>query len=206
VHLCATLQRLALPSSYNTDTPPTHPKLVRCAIGYEKAHDATAPPLVVPCGPRSSASRGIAIAIGEMESLRRNRQRRRRRHARQDHRAPSTAIAGSSPRAKTVPDIPGICGIVKGAILPGFTRIEAGQSASATFSNGGRSRVRGDADTHAVVKFTKAAAKTRARRKRSARPPIGTTQTARSWWTQPHRPAPRQTLATTPAEIYRRID
>lgn len=31
--------------------------------------------------------------------------------------------------AKTVADIPGICGIVKGAILPGFYGIEAGQSA-----------------------------------------------------------------------------
>lgn len=30
---------------------------------------------------------------------------------------------------KTVPDIPGVCGIVKGAILPGFFGIEAGQSA-----------------------------------------------------------------------------
>ena len=30
---------------------------------------------------------------------------------------------------KTVPDIPGVCGIVKGAILPGYFGIEAGQSA-----------------------------------------------------------------------------
>jgi L-ribulokinase len=41
----------------------------------------------------------------------------------------STCDCGVVSAAKTVPDIPGICGIVKGAILPGFYGIEAGQSA-----------------------------------------------------------------------------
>lgn len=41
----------------------------------------------------------------------------------------STCDCGVVSADKVVPDIPGICGIVKGAILPGFYGIEAGQSA-----------------------------------------------------------------------------
>lgn len=41
----------------------------------------------------------------------------------------STCDCGVVSADKHVPDIPGICGIVKGAILPGFYGIEAGQSA-----------------------------------------------------------------------------
>lgn len=41
----------------------------------------------------------------------------------------STCDCGVVSAKKTVPDIPGICGIVKGAILPGYYGIEAGQSA-----------------------------------------------------------------------------
>jgi len=41
----------------------------------------------------------------------------------------STCDCGVVSAEKTVPDIKGICGIVKGAILPGFYGIEAGQSA-----------------------------------------------------------------------------
>jgi L-ribulokinase len=41
----------------------------------------------------------------------------------------STCDCGVVSLDKNVPDIPGICGIVKGAILPGFYGIEAGQSA-----------------------------------------------------------------------------
>ena len=41
----------------------------------------------------------------------------------------STCDCGVVSAGKAVPDIPGICGIVPGAILPGFYGIEAGQSA-----------------------------------------------------------------------------
>jgi L-ribulokinase len=98
---------------------------------YEKAHDAT-----VPAGQLSAAwaaklglPAGIPIAIGEMDV----------------HYGAigcgvaegvlvkvigtSTCDCGVVSAETTVPDIPGICGIVKGAILPGFYGIEAGQSA-----------------------------------------------------------------------------
>ncbi|MFZ1430950.1 MAG: ribulokinase [Geminicoccaceae bacterium] len=41
----------------------------------------------------------------------------------------STCDCGVAPADKAIRDIPGICGIVKGAILPGYFGIEAGQSA-----------------------------------------------------------------------------
>lgn len=98
---------------------------------YVKAHDAT-----VPAGQLSGAwakrlglPAGIPIAIGEMDV----------------HYGAigcgvaegvlvkvigtSTCDCGVVSASKTVPDIPGICGIVRGAILPGFYGIEAGQSA-----------------------------------------------------------------------------
>jgi L-ribulokinase len=57
-----------------------------------------------------------------------------------------------------VPDIPGICGIVKGAILPGFYGLEAGQSAVGDiFKWWVEVACGGNAATHA--KLTKTAAK-----------------------------------------------
>ena len=41
----------------------------------------------------------------------------------------STCDCAIAPVAATVPDVPGICGIVNGSILPGYFGIEAGQSA-----------------------------------------------------------------------------
>ncbi|QYM79370.1 ribulokinase [Horticoccus luteus] len=98
---------------------------------YEKAHDAT-----VPAGKLSAAwakklglPAGIPIGIGEMDV---------------HYGAIGCGVAegvlvkviGTSTcdcavvsADKTVQDIPGICGIVKGSILPGYYGIEAGQSA-----------------------------------------------------------------------------
>lgn len=98
---------------------------------YEKAHDATEPAGVL-CeawAKKLGLPAGIPIAIGEFDV---------------HYGAIGSGVAegvvvkaiGTSTcdcsvvRAdKTVADIPGICGIVKGAILPGFYGIEAGQSA-----------------------------------------------------------------------------
>jgi L-ribulokinase len=69
----------------------------------------------------------------------------------------STCDCGVVSAAKTVPDIPGICGIVKGAILPGFYGIEAGQSAVGDIFKWFVEGVLGDAKLHA--KLTAEAAK-----------------------------------------------
>ncbi|MDR2862314.1 MAG: ribulokinase [Puniceicoccales bacterium] len=52
---------------------------------------------------------------------------------------------------KSVADIPGVCGVVKGAILPGFTGIEAGQSAVGDIFKWFVECVLGDASLHAVL-------------------------------------------------------
>lgn len=98
---------------------------------YEKAHDATvaAGRLTAAWARRLGLPEGIPIAIGEMDV----------------HYGAigcgvaegvlvkvigtSTCDCGVVSAEKPVPDIPGICGIVRGAILPGFYGIEAGQSA-----------------------------------------------------------------------------
>ena len=71
--------------------------------------------------------------------------------------------------AKRVPDIPGICGIVPGAILPGFHGIEAGQSAVGDIFKWWVEVVcGGDEETHAAL--TREAARQR-HACRFARPP-----------------------------------
>jgi len=98
---------------------------------YEKAHDATqeAGRLCPAWAERLGLPAGIPIAIGEMDV---------------HYGAIGSGIAegtlvkviGTStcdcavvPAGRKIADIPGICGIVKGAILPGFHGVEAGQSA-----------------------------------------------------------------------------
>jgi len=61
----------------------------------------------------------------------------------------STCDCGVVSADKTVPDIPGICGIVKGAILPGYYGIEAGQSAVGDIFKWFVEGVLGDARLHA---------------------------------------------------------
>jgi L-ribulokinase len=98
---------------------------------YERAHDASASAgkLGAEWAKKLGLPEGIPIAIGEMDV----------------HYGAigsgvdegtlvkvigtSTCDCGVVSAQKQVPDIPGICGIVKGAILPGYYGIEAGQSA-----------------------------------------------------------------------------
>lgn len=98
---------------------------------YETAHDALTPAgaLCPEWAAKLGLPEGIPIAIGEMDV---------------HYGAIGSGVAegtlvkviGTStcdcavvPASKNVADIPGICGIVKGAILPGFYGVEAGQSA-----------------------------------------------------------------------------
>ncbi len=70
----------------------------------------------------------------------------------------STCDCGVVSASKTVADIPGICGIVKGAILPGYYGIEAGQSAVGDIFKWWVEHVcEGDGATHA--QFSREAAK-----------------------------------------------
>ncbi|MDB6167062.1 MAG: araB [Lacunisphaera sp.] len=70
----------------------------------------------------------------------------------------STCDCGVVSLKKNVPDIPGLCGIVPGAILPGYYGIEAGQSAVGDIFRWWVEVVcRGNAKTHA--EFTRQAAR-----------------------------------------------
>jgi L-ribulokinase len=115
----------------------------------------------------------------------------------------STCDCGVVSAAKTVPDIPGICGIVKGAILPGFYGIEAGQSAVGDIFKWFVEGVLGDAKLHA--KLTADAAKLAP----------GQSGLLALDWNNGNRTIlvdqrltgllVGQTLYTTPAEIYRAL-
>jgi L-ribulokinase len=98
---------------------------------YEKAHDAT-----VPAGALSSAwakklglAAGIPIAVGEMDVHYGAIGSGVTEGTLVKIIGTSTCDCGVVSADKTVADIPGICGIVKGSILPGYYGIEAGQSA-----------------------------------------------------------------------------
>jgi len=115
----------------------------------------------------------------------------------------STCDCGVVSAAKAVPDIPGICGIVKGAILPGFYGIEAGQSAVGDIFKWYVEGVLGDARLHA--KLTAEAAKLKP----------GQSGLLALDWNNGNRTIlvdqrltgllVGQTLYTTPAEIYRAL-
>ncbi len=138
-----------------------HPKLadLRDRL-YEKAYDATVPAgkLSYEGAEKLGLRPNLPIAIGEMDV----------------HYGAigcgvaegvlvkvigtSTCDCGVVSADKNVPDIPGICGIVKGAILPGYYGLEAGQSAVGDIFKWWVEVVcRGDAGLHA--KLTKEAAK-----------------------------------------------
>lgn len=126
---------------------------------YEQAHDATVPAGTLGAGwaDKLGLPVGIVVAVGEMDV----------------HygaigcgvdEGTLVKVVGTSTcdcavvrMDKTVADIPGICGIVPGAILPGYYGVEAGQSAVGDLFKWWVERVcGGNTSTHA--EFTRVAA------------------------------------------------
>ncbi|HRE82699.1 MAG TPA: ribulokinase [Opitutaceae bacterium] len=120
---------------------------------YEKAYDATEPAgaLCATWAKKLGLPVGIPIAIGEIDV---------------HYGAVGSGVAegtvvkviGTSScdcavvsAKKTVPDIPGICGIVKGSILPGYYGIEAGQAAVGDIFKWFVEGVLGDVRLHASL-------------------------------------------------------
>ncbi|MEO7598173.1 MAG: ribulokinase [Opitutus sp.] len=98
---------------------------------YDKAYDATTPAgaLSPEWAKKLGLSPGIPIAVGEMDVHYGAIGSGVNEGTLVKIIGTSTCDCGVVSAEKTVPDIPGICGIVKGSILPGYYGIEAGQSA-----------------------------------------------------------------------------
>jgi L-ribulokinase len=126
---------------------------------YEKAHDATASAgtLCAEWAKKLGLPAGIPIAIGEMDVHYGAIGSGVAEGTLVKVIGTSTCDCGVVSADKNVPDIPGICGIVKGAILPGYYGLEAGQSAVGDIFKWFVEGVLGDVKLHA--KLTAEAAK-----------------------------------------------
>ncbi|MEN9842052.1 MAG: hypothetical protein RL376_1852 [Verrucomicrobiota bacterium] len=126
---------------------------------YEKAHDATvaAGTLCSEWAKKLGLPVGIPIAIGEMDVHYGAIGSGVSEGTLVKVIGTSTCDCGVVSAEKTVRDIPGICGIVKGAILPGYYGLEAGQSAVGDIFKWFVEGVLGDVKLHAAL--TKEAAK-----------------------------------------------
>ncbi len=98
---------------------------------YEKAHDASVPAgkLCAAWAKKLGLRTGIPIAIGEFDVHYGAIGSGIKEGVLVKAIGTSTCDCAIVPAEKKVADIPGICGVVPGAILPGFYGIEAGQSA-----------------------------------------------------------------------------
>jgi L-ribulokinase len=98
---------------------------------YDEAHDASVPAgsLCDQWAAKLGLPAGIPIAIGELDVHYGAIGSGVAEGTLVKVIGTSTCDCGVVPADRAIADIPGICGIVKGAILPGFYGIEAGQSA-----------------------------------------------------------------------------
>ena len=173
---------------------------------YVKAHDATvsAGSLCADWAKKLGLPEGIPIAIGEFDVHYGAIGSGIEEGVLVKAIGTSTCDCAVVSADKKIADIPGICGIVKGAILPGFYGIEAGQSAVGDIFKWFVEVVcKGDAGLHA--QFSREAAELRP----------GQSGLLALDWNNGNRTVlvdPRlsgllvgQTLYTTPAEIYRAL-
>ncbi|MBL9206279.1 MAG: ribulokinase [Opitutaceae bacterium] len=172
---------------------------------YEKAHDATesAGALCPAWAKKLGLPAGIPIAIGEMDVHYGAIGSGVAEGTLVKVIGTSTCDCGVVSAEKSVPDIPGICGIVKGAILPGFYGIEAGQSAVGDIFKWFVEGVLGDPSLHAKLTAEASALKP------------GQSGLLALDWNNGNRTIlvdqlltgllVGQTLYTTPAEIYRAL-
>ncbi|MDR1279982.1 MAG: ribulokinase [Opitutaceae bacterium] len=172
---------------------------------YSTAHDATtAAGILCPEWARKlGLPAGIPVAIGEMDVHYGSIGSGITEGALVKVIGTSTCDCAVVSAAKKVADIPGICGIVKGAILPGYYGIEAGQSAVGDIFKWFVERVLGDASLHAPLTAE------------AARLKPGESGLLALDWNNGNRTILvdqrltglllGQTLYTTPAEIYRAL-
>ena len=120
---------------------------------YEEAHDATASAgtLCAEWSKKLGLPAGIPIAIGEMDVHYGAIGSGVAEGTLVKVIGTSTCDCGVVSADKTVADIPGICGIVKGAILPGYYGLEAGQSAVGDIFKWFVEGVLGDVKLHATL-------------------------------------------------------
>lgn len=120
---------------------------------YEKAYDATASAgtLCAEWAKKLGLPAGIPIAIGEMDVHYGAIGSGVTEGTLVKVIGTSTCDCGVVSADKTVADIPGICGIVKGAILPGYYGLEAGQSAVGDIFKWFVEGVLGDVKLHASL-------------------------------------------------------
>lgn len=125
---------------------------------YEKAHDASVPAgaLCPEWAKKLGLPVGIPIAMGEMDVHYGAIGSGVEEGTLVKVIGTSTCDVGVVSAKKSVRDIPGICGIVKGAILPGYYGLEAGQSAVGDIFKWYVEGVLGDVELHKSL--TKAAA------------------------------------------------
>jgi len=121
---------------------------------YEKAYDANtaAGALGAEWAARLGLPEGIPVAIGEFDVHYGSIGSGIREGTLVKVIGTSTCDCAVVSSRRKVPDIPGICGIVPGAILPGFYAIEAGQSAVGDIFNWWVEGIcRGDRTLHAQL-------------------------------------------------------